>query len=890
MLCPYCQTEHDDRLNFCSVTGKALHCSSCGGVLTLAFKFCTICGTPSPNFPVVPVEKKEQGTGVALPNIEETWKSIKPPQEPVIVEEHVEPDLTVEQDQAFKAIAKSTPILAVDAPEPPMHVEAPVIAETFIATSTDADEFPTIKGNLFNRDAEDEPILQEVIDNSPAPQTEKSLISALDESATLESPIESHDEVEEPDATIGMGSSVPLSQVPLPSTPPTQKHCTKCGSVLPPALSFCTICGTSSQSFPVEPVEKKGQGTGVALPNIEETWKSIKPSQEPVIVEEPVESDFPLEHAQVFETSAESTPILAVDAPEPPVHVEEPVIAETLIATPTDVHEFPTAIGNIFNRGAEDEPILQEVIDISPIPQMEKIPMVVRDTPDTTFDPRSPVPVPQPAIPSTPSTQKYCLKCGSVVPRGMLFCTFCGFSLPIEKRSTGKTLLIIAISLTICLCVSLFLGGLGWIIFGAGNNQTSTPDNPINSSLATFAYMIFAPQKEQTGTPTLAPLPSNTRAATITKKIPFTPTATATNPPTAIIPSGTNTPAPTLPPAQHMVAVSPCASYYDKGQMSLKLACLIGRTWKVEVVDNNGDVGLYSSLAFDKNKNAHISYYDQSKSALKYAVKTEGKWITETVDSGDVGLYSSLVLDQSGTPWISYYDRANGTLKLAHLTGNAWDFTTVDTIASGGNREGENYQTSLVLDLQGFPLIAYHHYDENVPKLARWTGDRWDIQTIDSSVSGATQCSLALDSQGNPGVSYFDGSERYLKYAYLDGSNWNIKVVDKAYKVGVFSSLVFDSRDNPHISYFDDNNDNLKYAFWSGSLWVIQTIDRSGNVGFYPSLALDKNDNPYIAYYAYLAGDMRVANWDGKEWQYSFVDTIGKVGLYPSIRFMMTSP
>jgi hypothetical protein len=341
---------------------------------------------------------------------------------------------------------------------------------------------------------------------------------------------------------------------------------------------------------------------------------------------------------------------------------------------------------------------------------------------------------------------------------------------------------------------------------------------------------------------------------------------------------------PTLPsPA---AAAAPCVSYYDKENTSLKMACLVGKTWEIESVDMGGDIGLYSSLAIDKKNNAHISYYDQGNSALKYAVQAGGTWDIETVDSGEVGLYPSLVLDEAGDPWISYFGRESGVLKLAQWTGDKWNIQIVDTTMLHGRKHDDYYyKTSLVLNSQGFALIAYHHYGEDVPKLARWTGDGWDIQTIDPSKGSGKQSSLALDSKGNPGVSYYDSREKYLKFAQLVGSTWKIQVADKAYKMGDYSSLAFDSQDNPHISYFDEHNDNLRYAYWSGTAWVRQTVDIYLNTGLYPSLALDENDRAYIAYYYFSAGDLRVANWNGKSWVIKNIDTFRRVGLYPSIQF-----
>ena len=71
--------------------------------------------------------------------------------------------------------------------------------------------------------------------------------------------------------------------------------------------------------------------------------------------------------------------------------------------------------------------------------------------------------------------------------------------------------------------------------------------------------------------------------------------------------------------------------------------------------------------------NAHISYYDYTNDALKYATNASGSWETATVDnsSGNVGQHNSIALDASGNAHVGYnlaitYDgNDGGDLKYA---------------------------------------------------------------------------------------------------------------------------------------------------------------------------------------------------------------------------------
>ena len=90
-------------------------------------------------------------------------------------------------------------------------------------------------------------------------------------------------------------------------------------------------------------------------------------------------------------------------------------------------------------------------------------------------------------------------------------------------------------------------------------------------------------------------------------------------------------------------------------------------SWKIADVDSEGDLGVYSSLAFSSSGHPAISYYDRTNKDLKYALFDGKNWKKQTIDSeGDVGTHISLAFSPSGHPAISYYDYKSKDLKFAH--------------------------------------------------------------------------------------------------------------------------------------------------------------------------------------------------------------------------------
>jgi hypothetical protein len=267
------------------------------------------------------------------------------------------------------------------------------------------------------------------------------------------------------------------------------------------------------------------------------------------------------------------------------------------------------------------------------------------------------------------------------------------------------------------------------------------------------------------------------------------------------------------------------------------------------------------------------------------SIHAVGPWWIQDVDSADnVGYYSSIALDLDGNPHIAYSDYSNQDLKYASWSGFEWKIQVVDSIGNAGTFFSS--APSLAFDSTSNPHISYSYSDdENADlKYASWTGSAWSIQTVDSQGNVGGYTSLKLDSFDKPHICYLEMAPNFdLKYASWTGSQWEIQTVDSEGYVGFFCSLSLDFNGNPRISYCDTtyiNSSNvvLKFASWTGSSWNIQNVDAAGDVGRFDSLALDSSGNAHISYYDGMNGYLKYASQDGSAWKIQVVDFEGDTG------------
>ena len=131
------------------------------------------------------------------------------------------------------------------------------------------------------------------------------------------------------------------------------------------------------------------------------------------------------------------------------------------------------------------------------------------------------------------------------------------------------------------------------------------------------------------------------------------------------------------------VAGTPHAGPMPEGDGDLVFASFDGASWTIETVVSDGDVGKFSSLAFDAAGRPHISFYDDlggSSGRVLYAVRDGDAWAIEevgTLDDVEQGMLgtrrnSSLALDAQGVPPFLRSQRKAVAQPVSSLASAGW--------------------------------------------------------------------------------------------------------------------------------------------------------------------------------------------------------------------------
>lgn len=246
------------------------------------------------------------------------------------------------------------------------------------------------------------------------------------------------------------------------------------------------------------------------------------------------------------------------------------------------------------------------------------------------------------------------------------------------------------------------------------------------------------------------------------------------------------------------------------GRSGLTYATWTGSNWALQTVDPNG--GSFAALAFDSADNPHIAY--DNGTTIKYASWAESSWQVQSVDTVNapaVPLQLSLSFNQSNTPYILYGFSSDDkeVVKLAIGNNTGWSIQTIfvpSPVSGIGN---------MVLDSNGYPhfISAQNNllnFTESTLFYLSWNGTAWSTREIASNITLLVDTpstnwmyvgSVALDSNNNPHVTYTTTAGKVM-YASWTGNSWNITSVEGYTSASKPGFLVLDSSGNPHISFY----------------------------------------------------------------------------------------
>ena len=245
--------------------------------------------------------------------------------------------------------------------------------------------------------------------------------------------------------------------------------------------------------------------------------------------------------------------------------------------------------------------------------------------------------------------------------------------------------------------------------------------------------------------------------------------------------------------------------------------------WNIQTVDNSGDTGKWSDIAYDSQGYPHIVYYNDTDDYLLYATWTGEGWFIEAIptSSPNCGQYCSIDIDQFDAIHVSCvrcYSGSNYSFLVyaKKVEQESWSITNIVQ----SNYSNDFHYTSITTTYDEIwervvPHVSYHknnvgdlYYAYLDPETSSWI-----IMCVDSGGDVGEWTDIAADSDNNIYISYYDNADKDLKIAIYDGNSWGCSIIDGLYTdVGQMTSIVIDDNDIPHVTYYDETSGALKHA------------------------------------------------------------------------------
>ena len=181
-------------------------------------------------------------------------------------------------------------------------------------------------------------------------------------------------------------------------------------------------------------------------------------------------------------------------------------------------------------------------------------------------------------------------------------------------------------------------------------------------------------------------------------------------------------------PYQYNVALaldqsgSPSITYYNDTDQDLVFARLEGGSWSLERAAEEGDVGKYSSLAYDGEGRPAATFFRQSGSSegeIVFASRGDGGWTSETIgqltafSESNARRNSSLGFDSQGRAHVAFSDTQGVWYAIRGESG--WE---IQQIVEADLPLGQ--LVSMVIDGDDRPHIAIYEVTRRSLSMASW--------------------------------------------------------------------------------------------------------------------------------------------------------------------------
>jgi hypothetical protein len=212
-------------------------------------------------------------------------------------------------------------------------------------------------------------------------------------------------------------------------------------------------------------------------------------------------------------------------------------------------------------------------------------------------------------------------------------------------------------------------------------------------------------------------------------------------------------------------------------------------TWTTEEIGK----GIKPAFSLDSVGAAHVAFLTEADhGGIFYTTNSGGSFEEQTVAEGYFYGPVDIAVSDDDVPTIAYHDHGVEDEVVAVAGADGWELTTVaDTGHDGWDNAiavgpDGSWHTAAV-DPAQFGSQAGIEYATNA-------GGELKVEMIGSGpIVYEFGTSIQLDNEGRPGIAYYDNNQQALAYAQRDGDNWSIEIVDADGDAGRYAALAYDS-------------------------------------------------------------------------------------------------